>query len=140
MWLVFGTRRNPFVKQFFLTRRQHLFGGRRRHHFFGVLRHDPVDHTAFARLPGNDRFHGSCCIGAIQSQISLARGTVGTVTGKTVVCQDRPDIPVVDDRTVLSRQSATETNHRQRERHQFTAKFCESIHGVLSSFAIFTIC
>ena len=98
MLLPFRPLLNPEFHQLFLLCRQLLLGLFRRHQVVFILRNHARVHLAVHRLAGDDR---DPVLGftenpgfAIQPQVGLAAGRVGTMTLKTIFREDWPNIAV----------------------------------------------
>ena len=85
---------DPPLEQFLVLGRQWLLDARRRHHLFGIVGKNPVEHDARIDIPRDDRprLHG--VIPLVEAQISLAAGAVCPVAGEAVLHQDRADVLV----------------------------------------------
>ena len=103
MLLIFCTFGYPPFQRFLLRRRKHLVRFCGRHDIVAVVENS-ADNFALFRVAWNN--YGSVgfawresVLGAIQTQLPLAGGGIRAVAGKAILRQDRPDIPVVFERS-----------------------------------------
>ena len=99
--MILGTLFNPFPDQSDLLVTQWLIRLLRRHYRIVIRRQNPFDDQAFVRFSRHDGLGGDRLFPLIQSQVSLSRELVETMTGKTSVRKDWPNIAVKVDFAIV---------------------------------------
>ena len=135
--MIFSPFFNPLLQHRFLFGTQRFIRSRGGHHHFGIGRNDAFHQRAFVRSTGNDCFQCDRRISLIQPQIRLPREFVESVTGKTLVRQNRANIAIKIDLCIFSDDHHTQdvrshTNNGLIERHFASTRF----FGFPSEFSI----
>jgi hypothetical protein len=115
MFGVFGSMLHPLAQLLDLLRSQCQFRTGRRHPFFGVRARDPAYDFGFVCPSFIVCFeNGRGIVGPVQSKVGLSRIFVGTMTGKTVFRQDRPNVALKVNRLEASPRLLRTSDHVQQ--------------------------